>query len=53
MEENGIVLSDDVIIEIVHGIRDVLLELVRCLRRTNNNKDMYSELYFQNTLRRE
>ena len=51
MEENGIVLSDAVIIEIVHGLRDVLIELVRCLR-PGGNYDLYPELYMKDSMRR-
>ena len=53
MNENGIILSDDVIIEIVHGIRDVLIELVKCLQAAKSNEDSYSELYFQDSLKKD
>ena len=40
MNENRTGLSDEVIIEIVHGIKDVLVELINCaFPREGRNSD--------------
>ena len=40
MNENRTGLSDEVIIEIVHGIKDVLVELINCaFPRENRSSD--------------